>query len=125
MGEQDEGVSVVGVVAGVGGVPVDGVPGGVASANWRPGQRWRERKSVSHTIRWGAGSMIRSVVRRDDFDVPNLGELVAFEQVLELALRDAVVNLRSQGHSWQTIASELGVTRQAAHERFGPRRDIG
>ena len=34
-------------------------------------------------------------------------------------LAAAVTRARSQGHSWTQIASQLGVTRQAAHQRFG------
>lgn len=89
------------------------------SANWRPGQRRaRARKSVSHTIRHGVASMLRSLARRPDFDLPNLAELAALEHELDAAIVAAVVNLRNQGHSWEAIANELGVSRQATHKRF-------
>ena len=35
-------------------------------------------------------------------------------------LRDAVVRARSNGRSWGRIALALGVSKQAARERFGP-----
>lgn len=35
-------------------------------------------------------------------------------------LHDAVNQARRVGHSWQTIGQELGVSRQAAQQRFGP-----
>lgn len=89
------------------------------SANWRPSQaRFRERKSVDHTLRYGVASMLRSVVQRDDFDLPDLSTLAELANELEHATRVAVDNLRAQGHSWQAIANELGITRQSAHERF-------
>lgn len=92
---------------------------GEPSANWRPGQRrFRERKSVEHTIRHGIRSMLRSVVRRDDFDLPDLAELVAVRVELDQAVDEAVRNLRSQGHSWQAIADELQLTRQSVWERY-------
>lgn len=89
------------------------------SANYRPGQRrYRSRKSVEHTIAHGVKSMLRSVVARDDFDVPNLTQLAQLSDDLEAALFVAVTNLRAQGHSWTVIAGALGTSRQAAHERF-------
>lgn len=93
------------------------------SANWRPGQRARHRKSVSHTIRHGVRSILRSVVRRDDFDLPNLRELVELRAELDEAIGDAVANLRRQSHSWAAIGRELGTTRQAAQMRYGDRPD--
>lgn len=92
-------------------------------ANYRPGQgRRRYRKSVDHTLRHGVWSMLHSVVRRDDFDVPDLGTLVALVEAIDDVVAAAVHNLvYDQGHSWQTVAGELGVTRQAAHQRFAAR----
>lgn len=90
------------------------------SANYRPGQpRVRYRKSVDHTLRHGVRSMMLSVARRPDFDVPDLATLATTVEVVDLALHMAVDNLRGQGHSWQVIGDALGITRQTAHERFG------
>lgn len=38
---------------------------------------------------------------------------------LDLAERDAVATMRLRGDSWQQIAAATGVTRQAAHKRWG------
>lgn len=38
-------------------------------------------------------------------------------------LRDAVAGARHAGHSWDVIGRELGVSRQAAQQRFGPVAD--
>lgn len=43
---------------------------------------------------------------------------VAAEQTSQL-LRDAVSSARGAGHSWDTIGRLLGVSRQAAQQRFG------
>jgi hypothetical protein len=90
------------------------------SANWRPGQRkFRERKSVEHTLRHGARSIMRSVARRDDFDVADLEHLAALKLEVDAALVIAARQLNARGFSWAEIARPLGITRQTAHERFG------
>lgn len=43
---------------------------------------------------------------------------VAAEQTSQL-LRDAVASARGAGHSWDTVGRLLGVSRQAAQQRFG------
>jgi hypothetical protein len=88
------------------------------SANWRPGQPFRERKSVAHTIR-GLRSILRSVGRRDDFDVADLEQLAALRFEVEAATRVAARYLHDAGYSWSDIARPLGITKQTAHERFG------
>jgi hypothetical protein len=52
-------------------------------------------------------------------DVAALPHLAALAADLEAAIADAVVGLRAAGYSWGEIASRLGVTRQAAHQRWG------
>ena len=44
--------------------------------------------------------------------------LAALSADLDAAIGDAVLGLRSGGYSWAEIASRLGVTRQAAHQRW-------
>jgi hypothetical protein len=76
------------------------------------------RKSVDHTIRHGVRSMLRSVPRRADFDVPNLATLVELRDDIDEAIAAGVTNLREQGHSWTVIGTQLGVSRQEAHRRY-------
>ena len=38
---------------------------------------------------------------------------------VENAIRDAVIGLRGHGYSWADIGTRLGVTRQAAQQRWG------
>ena len=52
-------------------------------------------------------------------DVEALGDMVALSSVLDDAISDAVVGLRAHGYSWTDIAQRLGITRQAAHQRWG------
>ncbi|MBW0113917.1 hypothetical protein [Pseudonocardia abyssalis] len=54
-------------------------------------------------------------------DVEALPDLAALSADLDAAIGDAVTGLRAAGYSWGEIASRLGVTRQAAHQRWaGP-----
>jgi hypothetical protein len=39
---------------------------------------------------------------------------------IETAIRNAVIGLREYGYSWAEIGTRLGVTRQAAQQRWGP-----
>lgn len=77
-----------------------------------------ERKSVDHTLRHGIRSMLASVARRDDFDLPDLATLAGLRADLAAAEQTAATNLRTQGHSYADLARALGITRQAAHARF-------
>lgn len=68
-------------------------------------------------------AMVRRQVRRlgdrlaagDPFD---LGEFVALQKELDAALEHAVDGQRAHGFSWSAIGSPLGITRQAAQQRF-------
>lgn len=53
---------------------------------------------------------------------PELAEIALARHDIALAeqrLREAVGQARKAGQSWAAIGRILGVTRQAAHERFG------
>lgn len=57
-------------------------------------------------------------------DVEGLPALAALSVELDAAISDAVTGLRAAGYSWGDIAARLGVTRQAAHQRWaGARTD--
>jgi len=51
-------------------------------------------------------------------DVEALPELAALSAELDAAITTAVTGLRAAGYSWGEIAARLGVTRQAAHQRW-------
>ena len=54
-------------------------------------------------------------------DVDGLAELVALSDEMEQCIRDAVSGLRAFGYSWGEVAARVGVTRQAAQQRWGDR----
>lgn len=53
-------------------------------------------------------------------DLEGLAELVSLKADLDAAIAEAVEGLRGEphAHSWQAIADVLGVTRQAAMQRW-------
>jgi len=67
-----------------------------------------------------ARRMVRAYGRRvADGDVEALPALVALVDELEAAAQSAVDGLRDNyGYSWTEIAARLGVTRQAARQRW-------
>lgn len=50
-----------------------------------------------------------------------LHRLAGIRQELARTEETQVRRARNQGYSWQAIASALGVSKQAAHRRFGRR----
>jgi len=63
---------------------------------------------------------IRSAGKRvGNGDVDGLADLLALAGELDSAIDSAVRGLRGAGYSWGEIASRLGVTRQAAQQRWG------
>ncbi len=53
-------------------------------------------------------------------DIEELSSLTALAGDIDTALRTAVIGLRAAGYSWADLAAHLGVTRQAAQQRFIP-----
>ncbi len=52
-------------------------------------------------------------------DVETLADMVGLQTELETAIRDAVIGLRGFGYSWAEIGARLGVSKQAAQQRWG------
>jgi len=65
--------------------------------------------------------MDRTAIAAHDDGEPlaELHRLAALRQEITRAEETQVRRARTLGYSWQAIASALGVTRQAAHRRFG------
>ncbi|GAA2858359.1 hypothetical protein Acy02nite_22190 [Actinoplanes cyaneus] len=64
--------------------------------------------------------IIRAFARRvATGDVEALRDMVGLSDLLDDAITDAVKGLRTHGYSWAEIADRLGITRQAAHQRWG------
>jgi hypothetical protein len=64
--------------------------------------------------------IIRAYARRVAAgDVEALTDMVALSIELDRAIGRAVIGLRTYGYSWAEIALRLGITRQAAQQRWG------
>ncbi len=64
--------------------------------------------------------IIRAYARRvASGDVEALTDMVTLSSVLDDAIGQAVTGLRGHGYSWADIAARLGITRQAAQQRWG------
>ncbi len=67
-------------------------------------------------------------------DIEALASMVTLAADVEAAIQDAVIGLRTFGYSWTDVATRLGISRQAARQRwntaaprlltFGPFPDI-
>lgn len=82
------------------------------------------RTNVVENDQFGAFArrIIRAYGRRiAGGDVEALRDLLALNQEIEQATDNAIEGLRDSGYSWGEIAGRLGVTRQAAHQRWGTR----
>jgi hypothetical protein len=67
-----------------------------------------------------ARRIIRAYGRRvAEGDVEALPELIQLSASVDEAITDAVKGLRSYGYSWSEIADRIGLTRQAAQQRWG------
>jgi hypothetical protein len=72
-------------------------------------------------------SFVRRVIRAQAQrvaagDVDALADMTGLTADLDEAMTQAVTGLRKAGYSWTEIAARLGVTRQAAQQRWGHRQ---
>ena len=70
------------------------------------------------------GAFVRRVLRAysrrvGDGDVEGLVLLVGLAEGIDAAMAEAVKGLRGHGYSWTEIAARLGISRQAAQQRWG------
>jgi hypothetical protein len=66
-----------------------------------------------------ARRIVRAYARRVGAgDVEALASMVSLAADLDTAIQDAVVGLRSFGYSWTEIGHRLGISRQAARQRW-------
>ena len=67
-----------------------------------------------------ARRVLRAYARRvADGDVEALALMTGLADEIDIAISQAVAGLRAFGYSWAEIGSRLGVTRQAAQQRWG------
>lgn len=55
-------------------------------------------------------------------DIEAIADMTALAAQLDTAITHAITSLRNVGYSWADIARPLGVTRQAAQQRWGTPR---
>lgn len=68
------------------------------------------------------GRMLRALARRASADDQSLAELVGLRAELDAAIDEAARRAHDDaGFSWTEIGDQLGLTRQAARQRFGVR----
>jgi hypothetical protein len=64
--------------------------------------------------------ILRAYARRiAEGDIDSLALMTSLAADIDQAIAQAVTGLRTQGYSWADIGSRLGVTRQAAQQRWG------
>jgi hypothetical protein len=64
--------------------------------------------------------IIRAYARRvATGDVEALTDMVGLSSLLDDAIGHAVIGLRAHGYSWAEIGQRLGISRQAAQQRWG------
>jgi hypothetical protein len=69
-----------------------------------------------------ARRVLRAYARRvADGDVEALTLMLGLSAEIDTAIAQAVTGLRAFGYSWAEIGSRLGITRQAAQQRWGAR----
>jgi hypothetical protein len=69
-----------------------------------------------------ARRVLRAYARRvADGDVEALTLMLGLSAEIDIAISQAVTGLRGSGYSWAEIGSRLGITRQAAQQRWGAR----
>ena len=52
-------------------------------------------------------------------DIDALGDAALLSRQLDITIKTAITGLRQRGYSWADIGLQLGVTRQAAQQRWG------
>lgn len=91
-----------------------------ASLTHTPSRRKRREVVENDSFAAFARRIIRAHGRRvASGDVEALRDLVALSGSIDDAIGDAVIGLRQFGYSWAEIGSRLGISKQAAQQRWG------
>jgi hypothetical protein len=79
-------------------------------------RRVTENDEYAAFLRRAIRAYSRRVVRGD---IDALTDMTTLAADLDQAIGDAVTGLRGHGYSWADIGTRLGITRQAAQQRWG------
>ena len=83
----------------------------------------KRRRRVTENDEYAAFArrVIRAYTRRvTQGDIDALADMARLADELDIAISHAVTGLRARhGYSWADIAARLGITRQAAQQRWG------
>lgn len=80
------------------------------------------RSAITEADKYGAfvRRIMRAYGRRvADRDIEGLSGLVTLRDELDVQIRDTAKALQAQGYSWAEIGRTLGISKQAAQQRFG------
>jgi hypothetical protein len=99
----------------------DGQAAGGASSVNKPLTPNRTRQAVENPEYAAfARRILKAYARRvATGDIEALALMAELADTIDTSIRDAVTGLRDRGYSWADIGSRLGVTRQAAQQRWG------
>ncbi len=129
VGLDDQGEAAEAALGGLSAVQLDAV-GALLRKAHRQGrarekavraERRRDRRTEDHKFAAAQGRLLAAQGRRAAGDLGALADLVAFHKRMPALERLAVAGLRSGPHpySWADIGDAVGMSRQAACERFG------
>jgi hypothetical protein len=100
-----------------------GVPGRRSSVKARLTPNRRRRPVENDEYARFVRRVVRAYARRvAGGDVDALADMTGLATELDEAIAQAVIGLREAGYSWAEIAARLGVSRQAAQQRWGQRQ---
>lgn len=86
-----------------------------------PRSREQLQKALADTEAWLDSLELEALASPDSdgADLRAIGEALRAVAASDLTLAEQVVKARSNGRTWTQIAAILGVSKQAARERFG------
>jgi biotin operon repressor len=85
--------------------------------------RWRRRSVENDEYASFIRRILRACSRRvGDGDAEALALMLGLAEEIVTAIAEAVNGLRACGYSWAEIGARLGITRQAAQQRWGTLR---
>lgn len=67
--------------------------------------------------------IVRALAKRASADIDSLAALRDIHAITEDVLAEAIAACRQEGYSWSEVGQRLGITRQAAQQRYGRKMD--